>query len=293
MPKRIIAVTGATGVQGSSVIRGLLRDTTFTPRAISRDPHSPAAEALKSQGVEVVKADASDKRSLVDAFRGCEAVFAMTGLTTPGVDEVAQGKNLVDAAKEAGVKFFLWSGLPNMTKLSGGKYTGCFQYDKKAEIEDYLHASGLPNTTLHLGLFLDGLQKKHRTIRPNPTTGALEFFFTVLGPDDEEAFSWIGHDLPRRRTFPLLTARISMRAFAGKISTALGREIKYRRASEEEDGGGSKLPIAELDEMLHAHRDGFAIFADAEIPDPTLVRLGMQFGTLEQFLEEEIKPLFQ
>ncbi|KAF7305244.1 NmrA domain-containing protein [Mycena chlorophos] len=303
MVARVVAVVGATGLQGSAVVCGLLQDGTFAPRAISRNPESDASKALKAKGVEVVQADASDKATLLAAFAGCEAVFAMT-LTASGVDEVAQGKNMIDAAKEVGVAFFLWTGLPSMKKLSDGKYTQCIQYDQKAEIADYLHASGLPNTTLHLGMFLDVLQPEHKMIRPNPTTGALELFFLVLGPDDVEAFTWIKHDLPAaalalfrgytdpaklalvdNQAFPLLTARMSMGALAGKVGAALGRDVAYRYRE-------GKLGVPELDEMLLAHKGGFGTFRDVDVSDPTLLELGVQFGTLEAFLEEEIKPLF-
>nr|GAT44744.1 predicted protein [Mycena chlorophos] len=225
-------------------------------------------------------------------------------LTAPGVDEVAQGKNMIDAAKEVGVQFFLWTGLPSMKELSDGKYTHCIQYDQKAEIEAYLHASGLPNTTLHLGMFLDVLQPEHRMIRPNPTTGALELSFLVLGPDDVEAFTWIKRDLPAaalalfrgykdpaklalvdNRTFALLTARMSMSGLAAKVGSALGKDIAYNYRE-------GTLGIPELDEMLLAHKDGFGTFRDVDVSEPTLRGLGVRFGTLEMFLEEEIKPLF-
>nr|GAT44905.1 predicted protein [Mycena chlorophos] len=301
MVARVVAVLGATGLQGSAVFSGLLQEGTFTPRAISRNHESDASKALKAKGIEVVQADASDKASLVAAFAGCEVVFAMT-LTAPGVDEVAQGKNMIDAAKQVGVEFFLWTGLPSMKKLSDGKYTQCTQYDQKAEIEEYLHASGLPNTTLHLGIFLDVLQPEHKMIWPNPTTGALELFFLVLGPNDIEAFTWIKHDLPaaalalfrahtdpaklalvNNKTFPLLTARMSMSALADKVGAALGKDIAYRYRE-------GKLGVPELDEMLLAHKDGFGTYRDVDIAEPTL---GVQFGTVEAFLEEEIKPLFE
>jgi len=80
----------------------------------------------------VVKADPLDKASLAGAIRGSEAVFAareptysfvrgeltilqMTALIFPlkaegeGPNEIDQGKNMVDAAKEAGVKFFIFT----------------------------------------------------------------------------------------------------------------------------------------------------------------------------------------
>lgn len=61
---------------GSAVVRALIKDGTFTPRAISRNPDSESAVKLKAQGAELAKGDALDKPSLVAALRGSEAVFA-------------------------------------------------------------------------------------------------------------------------------------------------------------------------------------------------------------------------
>lgn len=56
----------------------MLKDGSFVPRAISRDPESEASKKLKARGVEVVKGDPVDKASVVSA-RGSEAVFAVRG----------------------------------------------------------------------------------------------------------------------------------------------------------------------------------------------------------------------
>ncbi len=83
---------------------------------------------LKEKGVEVVKADFNDVKSLEEAFKGAHGVFALTNCMSsrlhnspslsfykqidwdPSVfneeKEFVQGKLLVDAAKKAGVKHF-------------------------------------------------------------------------------------------------------------------------------------------------------------------------------------------
>src|SRR5215468_7370851 len=60
--KQIIAVVGATGAQGSGLVRAILQDPErrFTARGITRKPDSEKARALAAQGVEVVAADAND-----------------------------------------------------------------------------------------------------------------------------------------------------------------------------------------------------------------------------------------
>jgi uncharacterized protein YbjT (DUF2867 family) len=65
---KIIAVHGATGNQGGSVIRALL-DTEWKLRAITRNPAGNKGKALAAQGIEVVAADFGDEKSLIEAYR--------------------------------------------------------------------------------------------------------------------------------------------------------------------------------------------------------------------------------
>lgn len=68
MSQRTIAVLGATGVQGGSVVRALLKDKSWNIRGITRDTSKDAAKALEGQGVEIVSASIDDEQSLLQAF---------------------------------------------------------------------------------------------------------------------------------------------------------------------------------------------------------------------------------
>ena len=70
--KKIIAVVGATGVQGGGLADAILSDPNsgFAARAITRDPGKDKAKALAAKGAEVVKADLDDVESLKKAFAG-------------------------------------------------------------------------------------------------------------------------------------------------------------------------------------------------------------------------------
>lgn len=65
---KTIAVIGATGAQGTSVVHSFLKDGSWTVRGITRKPNSSNAKSLASQGVDVVTADLDDVGSLVKAF---------------------------------------------------------------------------------------------------------------------------------------------------------------------------------------------------------------------------------
>ena len=66
-----IAVVGATGQQGGSVVDALLKQGKFQVVALTRDPSSKQAKALVDRGnARVVQGDLSDEASLVKVSRG-------------------------------------------------------------------------------------------------------------------------------------------------------------------------------------------------------------------------------
>ncbi|KAJ6465601.1 NAD(P)-binding protein [Mycena vitilis] len=302
---RIVAILGATGLQGSSVVEALLKDGTFTPRAISRDPDSEAAQKLKARGVEVVKGDTADKTSLVSALRGSEGVFAVTlsgfpPFTEEKPSEITHGKNIVDAAKEAGVKFFIFSSVPGLTKLTKGRFTQVSLYDDKAVIEEYLQASGLPNASLHLGAFAENLWTQ-RNMKPSPTGSGFVITIPKYTPTAQQAFSWIGHDVGEAalalfksytdsskdvsgKVYPVVTARMTFPALAALISKTLGVEVTFNSAPT------SGHPAYDGMFEAQAAYDGF--YTETPVPNPALVALGAKFGTIEEFVETEVKQHF-
>lgn len=76
MDDRIIAVTGATGLQGGAVARKLLADG-WKVRALTRDPNKPAAHELASRGAGIVPGDMDAPVELDAAFHGVHGVFSV------------------------------------------------------------------------------------------------------------------------------------------------------------------------------------------------------------------------
>src|SRR5712671_3415385 len=107
--KKLIAVVGATGQQGGGVVRALQVSSQFKVRALSRNPvkHRDLAD-------EVVEADLNRPETLKTAFEGAHGVFLVTNFREAGHDEFKQATVAVRAAKDAGVKHFVWSTLPDV-----------------------------------------------------------------------------------------------------------------------------------------------------------------------------------
>ena len=145
--KKLIAVIGATGHQGGSVVRALQAQGQFKVRALTRHPD-------KHRGLadEVVEADLDRPETLKAAFAGAHGVFLVTNFWEQGTDEVTQATAAVRAAKEAGVEHFVWSTLPDVETISGGKlhlphFTG------KAKVDRIVREAGFAHHTFVVAPF--------------------------------------------------------------------------------------------------------------------------------------------
>jgi uncharacterized protein YbjT (DUF2867 family) len=139
--KKLIAVIGATGQQGGAVVRALQASSQFKVRALTRNPgkHRELAE-------EVVEADLDRPETLEDAFEGAHGVFLVTNFWEEGTNELKQATAAVRAAKDAGVKHFVWSTLPNVEAISGGKFD-VPHFTGKAKIDAVIEEAGFANHT--------------------------------------------------------------------------------------------------------------------------------------------------
>ncbi|KAJ7133514.1 NAD(P)-binding protein [Mycena epipterygia] len=158
----LVAVVGATGIQGGSVIKALEEsDRPYRIRAFTRDATKPAAQELVKRGVQVIAISlvVENTNEVHQAFAGATMAFLMTNFWEHmDVDkEIAEGKLLIDAAKAGGASHVVWSGLSSMNKISGGKYVHVFHFDGKAAIADYGRQSGVPFVDVQAGFYASNL----------------------------------------------------------------------------------------------------------------------------------------
>lgn len=152
----MILVAGATGVLGSEIVRRL-RAEGRPVRALVRKTSAPDKVArLEQMGAETVRGDLKDRASLDAAVRGVDAVVSTvtTILTSQPGDSIAAtdgagSKNLIDAAKAAGTKQFLFVSF-DTSRVPDSPLT-----QAKRDVEEHLEHSGLTYTILHPGLFME------------------------------------------------------------------------------------------------------------------------------------------
>ncbi|KAJ1731002.1 hypothetical protein LPJ72_004175 [Coemansia sp. Benny D160-2] len=164
-----VAIIGATGLQGGSVLRALQATGGYKLVAVTRNTSSESAKEIKTKypDVELVAADINDTASLEKAFKGADFVFGMTQFFQPEIadkvgsgnldTEYIQGKNIIDAAIAVGVKNIVMSTLPSMKEISGGKYSKVLHFEGKHRVEEYLKskADKIRGATIYLGFYME------------------------------------------------------------------------------------------------------------------------------------------
>jgi uncharacterized protein YbjT (DUF2867 family) len=149
----MVLVVGATSRVGVRVIPMLL-SKGINVRAMTRTRSK--AEGLRKQGAEIVVGDVRDAASLERACMGVDMVLAAAH-GFPGeannnphtVDDIGN-RNLIDAAKVAGVKQFVFISILGCAPTSPLEF-----FRLKYATEKYLEKSGLIYTILRCGPFME------------------------------------------------------------------------------------------------------------------------------------------
>ena len=142
-----IFIIGGTGAQGIPVVRGLVRDSAYTVRILTRDSTSARAQQLKSLNpshVSLVTGSFASETDLRSGFRGCDGAFVnIDGFNCGEKTEIYWAMRCYEIAREEGVKFFVYGNLDYVSKKSG--YDERFRtghYDGKGRIGEWILQQG-------------------------------------------------------------------------------------------------------------------------------------------------------
>jgi len=253
MTNKLITVFGATGAQGGGLARAILedRDGGFAVRAVTRRVDSDKARALSAAGAEVVAADLDDEHSLVRAMQGAHGAFCVTNYWEhfSPAKELAQARNLAQAAKAAGVAHAIWSTLEDTRQrvpLSDDRMPTLMEHykvphlDTKGEADAFFREAGVPTTFLRTSFYWDNLI--HFGMAPKPgADGVLEF---VLPMDEAKLPGIAAEDIGRcaygifkagdefiGRTVGIAGEHLSGAEMAAAMARAFGREMRHAAVS--------------------------------------------------------------
>lgn len=261
---KVLAVFGATGQQGGSVINYVLNDPELSRkykiRAIIRNVSSEKAKRLK-EIVQVVQGDVLNRASLEAALTGAHTVFAMT---TPsfGPDgfeiEYNSGKSIADVAVEKGAEYIIFSTLPPVKEISSGKYTKVAHFDAKAKAEQHIRDLPIKSAFYSPGFFMENFQS-HTFLAPRQAPNGTWVMARHTSPKTRCPFinavgdtgKFVGAilaepDKYEGETFCAATALHSWEEVAAIMSKATGKTVVYKQ-----------IPLEEFKESLPFGADAF------------------------------------
>lgn len=229
MPKKIYAVSGATGQQGGSVAKALL-DVGHGVRALTRKTDSPAAKALVEQGADVYRVEFEDPASLEAALVDVDGFFTISTPFEKGAEaETTQGIATIRAAQKAGIPFTVFSSV-----AGADRKTGVPHFDSKYKVEEYLAASGLKYAIVAPVFFIEN------TLAPFVLPGIKKGNFGQALPAEKKlqmiSYQTIGRFAARVLTHPdefagtrtdIASVDVNGTEVAAILSEAIGRPIGY------------------------------------------------------------------
>ncbi|MEV7424954.1 MULTISPECIES: NmrA family NAD(P)-binding protein [unclassified Streptomyces] len=295
-----VLVTGATGRMGGATARALLA-TGVPVRALVRDPESERARAVAALGAELVTGDLYQPDTVRRAAEGARAVFSvqmpdMTDLA--GDSEWVQGRNLVDAAREAGVAQFVHasvSGADQHRSAPGwaeGRWAALEHYmETKSGLQARVREAGFPYWTLLKPSFFMENFLLPSLLLPKGVEGGL---VTVLRPGTElslvavadigaaAAAAFAEPERFHRVELELSSEQLTMTGVAEVLSRALGVELTAPDMTEEEAG------VVGIPQLLAGHEWLNQVGQPAR---PAYARdLGIPLTGFTEWAEEHLRP---
>jgi uncharacterized protein YbjT (DUF2867 family) len=275
--KKIIAVVGATGQQGSGLVKAILADPSggFAARAITRDPGSERARELARLGAEVVAGDVDDEESLRKAFTGAYGAYCVTFFWAhfSPEKEKAHAAAMARAAKTAGVKHVIWSTLEDSRKwipLSDnrmptlqGKYK-VPHFDAKGESDQVFADLGLPTTFLLTSFYWENFIYFGAGPKKGPdgvlglTLPLGDKKFPSIASDDIGACAYgifkSGEDYVGKRV-GIAGEFLTGSEMAAAMSNALGQPVRYNDVPPEVYRGFGFPGADDMGNMFQFNRD--------------------------------------
>lgn len=222
-----IGITGATGQLGRLVVKKLKERTSEENLvALVRNPQKGA-----DLGIEVRAFDYAAPATLAASLAGVEKLLLISSSEVG--QRVAQHSNVIHAAKDAGVKWIVY------TSLLRADSSTLSLADEHRETEKLLVASGIPFTVLRNGWYVENYTS---SIPQAIAAGALigsageGKIAAATRADYAEAAAVVltteGHE---GKTYELAGDQaFTLAELAAEVSRQVGKEVPYKNLSEQE-----------------------------------------------------------
>ncbi len=229
----MIAVSGATGHLGRLVIENLVERGVAAGEivALARSPRK--AQDLAARGVQVRAADYSQPDTLVAALQGVEKLLLVSASEVG--QRVAQHRNVVDAAREAGVQLLAY------TSILKADTSGMQLAAEHKASEEIIRATGIPFVLLRNGWYLENYTGnlastlEHGALLGSAHDGRVSAAARAdYAAAAAEVLTGSGHE---NQTYELGGDAFTLPELAGIISRESGRPVEYRNLPEDAFAG--------------------------------------------------------
>lgn len=224
----MILVTGATGHLGTATIEHLLKNTK-ADKVVALARNEEKAKSLRDKGVQVRIGDFDDTASLDKAMQGIEKVLL---ISTVDHHRLQQHKHVVDAARKAGVRHIVYTGVA-IRDVSTSSIKDLME--SHFQTEDYIRESGLTFTLLRNTLYTDvipfyvGTHVFETGIYYPAGTGTVPFALrSEMGEATANVLLQDGHE---NKTYSITGNTLySFGTIASELSALSGKAVAYTEA---------------------------------------------------------------
>lgn len=287
-----VLVFGATGAQGSPVVRQLLKKG-IAVRAVSRNINK--TKELFGSEVEAVATDLLDINSVRAAFKNVDAAFLLVPVSVGADGEKAFG-NALQAAKEAD--------LPRLVYTTGGS-----SFDQMPPItfvqilrgmSQAVLSSGVPSVVLRPTIYLENLLQPH-VLSELRTRGTLSYpplnanrKVSWTAQDDQATFAIAAMTTENAvgKVFDIVTPEaVTGTEIAELLSKKLKREIRYAPLSPAEFATGMAPfmgePVSRMIAEVYEATDSLP--ADGAVIDltPVLSILPVELTSVSEWIDKQ------
>lgn len=280
-------VVGATGSLGGAITHMLLAQGKAV-RILARPTsnYKPLAEA----GAQVVFGDLKERASLDTVCEGVDVLITTANSVLRGGDDAPQtvdlmgNRNLIDAAKAAGVRQFIFISVAAADPNSPVPFVAA-----KGQTEIYLRACGMPYTILAPAAFMEiwiGVYIGAPILQGQPVTivGEGRRRHSFISAGDVAAFALAAIENPKAINQTLTLGGpepCSFRDAVAAYERALGRSVTVRSVRPGE-------PVLGLPEAAWGLAAGFDMFDSVIEMAETARTFGVQLTALEEFVRRSV-----
>ncbi len=231
--KHPILVFGATGRQGGSVTKALLK-AGWPVRALVHDSSKTASAQLRNAGVELVQGSFEQTDVIRSAMKGAYGVFSVLPANLAAEDEVRHGISIADIAAETGINHFVYSSGASV----GNELTGVPRFDAKPRIEAHVRQLDMTTTIIRPMIFMEMLLRPGFGLDEGRLVSLIRPDHSIQLTAVEDIGRFVTAVLADKSRFGGATLKIASDRLTGRelevaLSEAAGRPITYERFPDE------------------------------------------------------------